>query len=296
MTLGVAMAVWDDKFGRVVAVAGDSRITLGSDAAMDTGIKTYELGGSAALVAAGHALPALMASELTRGLVNGHNRSTPDRRLSFFDTARLCSYFMKQSANQWGASVQALATGFTVKGSPIIARIVVSPGLNRANLLEVRPGSKVALAVGVPQGRRLLLDALERAKRDGRPFVGTALSMLHYMAKNSAPVFRSVGGGISFGCCREQDEAFSWPIVEVEGQRYLRGMQVTDHFREGWPKPEAVPYDEDWCAAADQEVASTAPTEPSYGGRLPGFDIDDISPESLFGTTHEPDFSIVHDE
>src|SRR5262245_33116360 len=111
----------------MVAVAADSRI-MGSGAPLtDAGVKTYELGGRAALVASGNALPPLMAAEITRSIIDNHNRRTPDRLINFADTVRVFSFLMKRTAAEWGADCHVAVAGFRESGAPCLASVRVSP-------------------------------------------------------------------------------------------------------------------------------------------------------------------------
>lgn len=290
MTLGFACAAWTPKDELAVVVAADTRISSNGSPLTDAGVKTYELGGRCAMVASGHALPPMMAAELTRSLVENHNRKTPERKIGFFDTARLASFFLKRAASEQGAVCKVALAGFLKAGAPCVASVVVSPDFNRVAFRPVARGGTIAIPVGEPSGARLLLEAMAAAKRQGRLVIPTAIGILLYTSRHEG-AFRSIGGGISVGACMGAEEHFSWPLVEIDGQRFLRGMNVTEFHRPDWPAPEVVPYDDDWCAEQDQRT-SLAPSEPSYGGTLPGFDIDAIAtPETLFAATQEPDLA-----
>jgi len=86
MSLGFAAAAWIPPIPPFVMVAADSRLSFGDREQSDAGIKTYELGGRSAMVAAGHAIPPIHAAEIVRQRVENHNRHTPDRRMGFYDT------------------------------------------------------------------------------------------------------------------------------------------------------------------------------------------------------------------
>ena len=74
MTLGFAMAAWPEGQDPLVGVVADSRLMQDGTTLSDAGIKTYELGGRSAMVAAGYALPTLISSEFVRPFVENHNR------------------------------------------------------------------------------------------------------------------------------------------------------------------------------------------------------------------------------
>jgi len=174
MTLGFGAAAWTEEGERMVAIAADTRISFGYEHGTDAGVKTYELGGRSAMVASGHALPPMMAAELTRSLVDNHNRRSPERKISFFDTVRLTSFFLKRAADEQGASCRVAAVGFLEGGAPCIASIIVSPGFNRAAFHKIEKGGTSAMPVGDEAGSRLVLEAMAEAKRQKRPTITAA--------------------------------------------------------------------------------------------------------------------------
>jgi hypothetical protein len=132
---------------------------------------------------------------------------------------------------------------------------------------------------------------MAEAKRQKRPTFASALAILRYTAR-LAGAFRTIGGGISVGTCESPADYFSWPVIEIDGSRFLRGMDVTAFYRPGWPAPEVIPYDEAWCAEQDQRIAWLSSPVHTRRGTLPGFDIDAISkPETLFAFHEESDLS-----
>lgn len=290
MTLGFAIAAWPKDGDAIVGVAADTRVSANGAALTDAGMKTYELGGRCAAAVSGHALPPMMAAELTRSFVENHNRRTPDRPVGFIDTARLFGFFLKRAAMEQGASCFISIAGFLSTNRPCLAVATVSPGFNRVAFKKIEPGETAAIPVGEPRAARLLLEAMATARRNGRPVVGTALAMLFYIAQLDG-AFDSVGGGISVGTCLASGSNFSWPIIEIDGRLFLRGMNVTEHHRASWPKPEALAYDQAWCAAEDQRVSSLpeAPLESATPtrGALPSIDLDAITSENLFATHHD---------
>ena len=275
----------------MIAIAADTRISFGDQRSTDAGVKTYELGGRYAMVASGHALPPMMAAELTRSLINNHNRRSPERQISFFDTIRLTSFFLKRAADEQGASCRVAAVGFLEGGAPCIASIVVSPGFNRAAFHKIDKGAKSVMPVGNEIGSRLLLESMAEAKRQNRPTIAAAINVLFYTSRH-AGAFPTIGGGISVGTCMFESDNFSWPIVEINGTKFLRGMDITAAYRLGWPTPEIIFYDEEWCAELDRRVASLSAQPIKPKGKLPGFDIDAIKPETLFTFHAEPDLSV----
>jgi len=120
--------------------------------------------------------------------------------------------------------------------------------------------------------------------------------MLMYIAKNEG-AFGNIGGGLSIGTCTLAHSAFWWPLVEIDGRLFLRGTELTGSHSKHWPAPEKLEYDEAWCATLDRRfdlAGESAPGEAfggtySDGSGLPGFDLDEITAESVFDRHTEPD-------
>jgi hypothetical protein len=102
--------------------------------------------------------------------------------------------------------------------------------------------------------------------------------------------FPSVGGGLSVGSCARSDQHFSWPLVEIEGRRFLRGMDVTEYVRPGWPPAQVVTHDESWCAALDLKLhRNQEPVQDRTEVARGSYDIDALStPETLFQLHDDP--------
>jgi hypothetical protein len=296
MTLGLAGALWRDD-QRAVFVVADSRISLGGGHHMDAGVKTYDLGGPCAVVAAGHALPPLMAADLTRTLVEGHNRKNPEARLTFFTTVKLFSFFAWRAAREQGARSRMAVVGFLEQGEPCIATVTVSPEFNRTNFKKLSPGDVTAIPVGDQAAAQLVLEAMARAKQEGGKVVQTAVGALFYLCKHEG-AFRSVGGGLSVGTCLAPEIHFAWPIVEIDHSLFFRGMDVTSIRGTRAQPPESVDYDEGWFASIEVELASApAPERPEATGTLPGYDIEKaISQENLFAPAAEPNLDLVRSD
>ena len=272
-----------------VLVAADTRLSSAQTTLTDAGIKTYELGGRTVMVAAGHALPVLSAAEIVRAIVENHNRREPSRRMSFYDTCRLLAFFLKRSAEQPGWACEVIIAGFLSSGTPALARVIVSPDRNRVAFFQPEQEGFIAIPVGDFTGKRLLLRGLMAAKRENRSLVASGVGLLWYMSRHPG-AFTSIGGGISVGFCSANDEAFSWPVVEVDGQRFLRGVDVTQYCRPGWPPPIVLLYDESWCSLLDEQVALDAPLVdgfvPEHGS---SYEIDALStPDTLFQMHNDP--------
>lgn len=287
MTLGFAGATWFD--GRpAVVVASDSRVSLPTAVLTDVGIKTYEIGGSSAAVAAGAARPPMMAAEVTRSVIDNHNRRTPERRVNFLDTVRLFGYFLSRTASDKESNEVAVA-GFLSDGTPCLALIRIAPGYKKAGFISCPKDATFVVPVGVPDGKHLLLRSVEAAKKEGRPRFGSPIATLFYMTQHEG-AFGSIGGGLAVGNCMGGQENFTWPIIEIAGRRYLRGIDVTNSYRPNWPPPEVIAYDEPWCAKLDQAVSQMDDdfSPENMGGSIPSLDLHEVDAANVFVMHIEP--------
>jgi hypothetical protein len=288
MSLGFAAAAWIAPNPPLIMVAADSRLSFRDGEPSDTGIKTYELGGQTAMVAAGHAMPAIHAAETVRPIVENHNRHNVPRQMGFYDTTRLLAFFLKRAASPVNATCEIAVAGFLNSEVPAIARIVVSPQRNRVFFQSVDQGIKIAMAVGGSGApSNLLMQGFAASTRENDRIVVTGLSLLWYIAQH--PAFATIGGGLSVGTCSAPDRYFSWPVIEIAGRRFLRGFDVTESYRPTWPEPIRIDYDQTWCIELDQRIALKENVVIPDVVKVSGYDIDSLStPDTLFQTHDDP--------
>ena len=289
MTLGLAVAAWVASDEPAVFLASDTRLMSEGSVLTDTGIKIYDLGGCAAMVAAGNAIPALTAAEIVRPIIENHNRRDPSRKISFVDTCRLAAFFLKRSAEQQHGSCETVVAGFLASGTPALSQIIISPLGNFAAFFECEPSSFIAVPVGADDGKRLLTRGLSAAKRDGRKRIESAVGLVWYMI-NHPGAFPTVGGTVSVGTCEPHSESFSWPIIGIGGHHFLRGVDVTQFYRPSWPSAITISYDESWCSKIDQEVATDPQSGFAIASKYTRYDIDSwfTNPETLFQMHDDP--------
>jgi hypothetical protein len=291
MTMGFAIASLRPDAPREVLVAADSRLSFSTGNHSDTGIKTLEVGGRVVIVAAGHAIPATASAEMTRPIVERHNRELPTRRIGFYDTCRILAFFIKRAAEPHGWSCHVVAAGFLSSGTPALANIVVSPSRNRVSFFQPDPGGVLSIPVGIDDGKRLLLKGLAKATQEGRRVVESGVGLLWYMNRHADPAFMSVGGGLSIGMCGAEESSPSWPIFEIDQHRFYRGLEVSAYARPSWPQPIRFEYDKSWCEILDHEVSKNC--EP-FGDfteiRGGAYEIDAlVTPDTLFATCDDPE-------
>jgi len=230
----------------------------------------------------------MMAAEVTRSVIENHNRRTPEKRINFLDTVRLFGYFLGRTTSENETNEVAVA-GFLADRTPCLALVRMAPSFKKAGFISCPKDATFVVPVGIPEGKRLLLRSVEAAKKEGLPRFGAPVATLFYMAKHEG-AFASVGGGLAVGNCRGDEDNFTWPIVEIAGRRFLRGIDVTDSYRPNWPPPEVIGYDEAWCAKLDQAVALTDDdfSPEKMGGSIPSLDLDEVDATNVFVQSIEP--------
>jgi len=289
MTLGFAIASWEESAGPAVIVAADSRLTSEHATLSDQYVKTYEIGGRSAIIAAGNALPAINAADIVRPVIENHNRHNTEP-MGFYDSVRLFAFFLRRASQGPRWSSQVAVVGFLQSGRPCIAYLVISPNRNRVRFFSVNAGQNKVIPVGNREASQFLLQGLATAHEENRPILQSGVSLLWYMSSHSG-AFDSVGGGLTIGTCTIDNEHFSWPIIEIDGHNFLRGFDVTEYIRPSWPPAIQVHYDQDWCSTLDQQInSSSEPIHEHVTIAGAGYEIDELStPESLFQTHDDPE-------
>jgi hypothetical protein len=288
VTAGIAIASWKDE--ALVLVAADSRVSRDKHVLNDASIKTLEIAKRTGIVFSGPTTPAFVGADMVRTLVRLHRPQPGALSQGFFDVARLLGHFQSQAARNAGAIGETIVAGFYRSGAPGLAQIVITEDRSRIAYFSCPRGGTIALAVGAPEAKRLLLRGLEAAKHEGRRLTMTVVLVLEYMARHKGETFGSVGGQISIGGCSSDAEEFSWPAIEVDGRRYWRGADVTASWNSTWSPPIPIDYDEEWCARLDQEAPSLPC--PMSGDKPRGtavtLDIKSIPSEEVFRIHHDP--------
>jgi hypothetical protein len=228
---------------------------------------------------------------MTRTILRAQSATDAAHRLGFFDTARLLCHFLSLAAENLGEFSETIVAGYFRSGSPGLARIVVDPDRSWVSFQKCDPGGTIALAVGPTEAKRLLLRGMERAKRENRKLVLTALAMLEYMLRHEGKPFMGIGGQLSIGGCDSHSSRFKWPALAVGDRIYWRGMDVTGNWAPEWDPPVHVQYDEAWCAEVDQHGPPLP--SPETGDHLPArsmatLDVAAVAKNELFKIHPDP--------
>lgn len=285
MTVGLALAACSPTTGPVLALLADTRFSFGTAPPVDTGPKLYSLGGRVSAVAAGSAVSALSAAQLTQSVIETHNHQASGP-IGFCDATRIFSFFLRRLCSGTSLHNETVMAGFLQAGRPALAFCHISPAAQRLAFFSAPDNDHVALAVGSVPAKKLLLHGLQRAQTDDRRLVASAASLVWYMSKHQG--HPSIGGGVSCATCDGTDPHWSWPVLEIVGQRFLRGLDVTASYRATWPPPVPIDYDEDWCTSVDKdhEIGEAS----ARAARVKAYNIDDVvSEENLFQLHDDPE-------
>ncbi|WP_031435407.1 Ntn hydrolase family protein [Methylomarinum vadi] len=287
MTIGFGAIAWNEEVGRIVAVAADSRLSHNGNTISDAGVKTFELGGSSAMVVAGNALPAISAADIVRQIVDNHNRKS-DKRMGFYDTTRLLAFFLKRACEPESWCCKATVVGFLDNGLPSLSIVIISKIENSVRFFNVEKGGSIFFPVGTAEACDFIRQGFELAKKEGKSLISTGLSLIYYMSELSA--FPTIGGAISLGCCNYGDQYFSWPHISIDDRLFYRGIDLTENARPTWPMAERIEYDQEWCSKLDVRLhQDVEPIQEVV--TAPGciYQIDDLStPETLFQLHNDP--------
>lgn len=263
MTIGFAMASWlrDDRVR--LHVAADTLISKDDGSYRnENSVKTLDLDDGIAAVFAGSVAPPFIAAEMARGLLRSQMATESAARLGLFDVARLVCHFTRLALSNIGEHSELVLAGYLRSGTPALARILVTEATEateavaRVAWILCPRGGSIAIPVGPPDAKRVLLTSMARAKLEGESIVHAAVGSIEYMMRHQGKVFSRIGGQASLGVCEGVGERFRWPAIILGDRTYWRGMDVTGLWRRELSVPFPLPYDETWHAETDQRAAS----------------------------------------
>ena len=291
MTIAIAYALREEPESVGFWLAADARLTLDRTLSVtDTFVKTIDLVDGVAMVIAGGTLPSTAAAELIRPLVNGHNRTPGQERVSFYDICRSFAYFARRIYLESGSETEsdAVLCGFYRDGSPGLAHFRLKAGV--AHFYKPPRGGRCGVVIGDVTLRPLVELAISRARARGNGFDGV-MSLLYTIIKHGGKPYRSVGGGIAFGYCEGPDQPVQWPTVEIDDEIFLRGIHVNQFMQTSWKTPFKVALNQDFATDIERELDELNGASPA---RLlddrprASWPIDGARVEDLFKFTSDP--------
>ena len=234
MTIATAFATTHG--GGVVGVLSDSRLSWPREGVhASAAVKSHELANNVIAVSAGYSVVANTAAELTRSLMS---ESARDRDADLWTTVRTFAFFSRLIRSELTPacnerkidmpSNEFAIAGFYRDGSPGLATIHLGGENEKVCFFRPREERELACAViGEPSLKDLVYKAYIDAVQ-GRLFqemIDDVASVIWYLISSQATHTATIGGGLSFGLCFSGRRA-SWPMIDVSGQLFYRGMPV----------------------------------------------------------------------
>jgi hypothetical protein len=235
MTIATAYAYVSKDHRHMVGVMADARLSWRDADPADIAVKTHELAPRIAAVSAGTALVGPAAAELTRSLV-GTTLARDGRQVSLWGATRLFAHFarvvqraLREARSDHVENEFALA-GFYERGSPGVAWIQLSAKEERVSFWRPRREELASVVIGESSVKDLIQAAYQpraaQLESTGHGGHDSLASAFWYVISSEAENLQGIGGGLAAGHCL--DKAFVWPLVEIKGQRFYRGIPVSD--------------------------------------------------------------------
>jgi hypothetical protein len=278
-----------------VSVFADTRLTINNSRTFDYFLKTRPLGPRTTVLAAGPSHPFVVAAELARPFIehtSAERRKKGLRSFTMWQEAGLYLDWAWYSYVKFGRSGEQgiLIAGFFGNDLPGIVQAIFRESEIDIQLFvptEDQPAIRVLGAS--PEYHPIITEAIRRSWQSHS--VTPALSAFLYLCKHEG--VHQIGGGVTFGVCRASSEGFAWPIFELDGRRFHRGLEIDETFPFRNLSVQKVKYDSSLFAELEQQHAAT-PFAPLVGFRAralwkPGLHMG----VPLFHTEEEP--SWLHD-
>jgi len=264
LALGVASRAMDDAPERSqVYVMADSRLSF-DEWSLDRCFKAVTLGVRSAAVAAGGFVPFVLAVEGARPFIIANAEDRAKRGLSplsVWSEASFVWLHLELIFDQYRQFVSSgrsviIVAGFFSDNTPGLIRLEREGTHRQILVFRPAPGQRAHVVVGTETYAPIVKEAIRRsAPPDGNGFHDVA-SVMWDIIKHQGEPARSVGGGLSFGFAKGDSSYFYWPILELEGQRFIRGLQYPPNPR--WPNSIPIQYDPALFATLERSHASQA--------------------------------------
>jgi hypothetical protein len=256
-----------------IYVAADSRLTVDADRShfLDYYIKTLSLGERSAAVAAGDPIPFSLAVEGTRPFLAVNAADRVKRGLppmGVFAEASLVYLHLEMLFDQYRelvaeAHVAIIVAGFFSDNTPGLVRIERKADHRQILVFRPPPGGRAYAVVGVESYTPIVKEAIARSRTPEGNGYHDVVSVLWDAIKHQGTPTKTIGGSISFGFCQNSMSAFQWPIIDIEGNTFARGLRYPRVPQ--WPAPIRIEYNPVLFAALERENAE----RPFFTGDLP---------------------------
>jgi hypothetical protein len=239
MTIATLYAHFANKQDGAIGVMAGSRLSWRSGAYADTAVKTHELDRRTLAISAGLGIVGITAAELTRSILAQtyeHAKIFP----GLWASVRVFTHFARMVRKELfcahedrdGPEVadnEFAIGGFYEDETPGIATIIMTKHENSVSFRRPYPGAELACTViGDYSAKDIVYAAYLEAARREMDFHEYVASAFWYLISSQSESMRGIGGGLSIGICLQR-EGFRvmWPMVEVNGVKYYRGVPIS---------------------------------------------------------------------
>jgi len=245
-------------------------------------------------VVAGNALSVASAVELTRGIVDDHNRLRPESPINFYSTVRLFSFFLNRIEQQspWSEGCEVALSGFLSNGVPALAKVCTGPSRRaEVHVYAHQAAGSLFLFVGQREGKEQIFSAVGRALEFGAgDWIQRAVGTIAYLCEHEGE--RTIGGAPAVAFCAREG-VLQWPLVVMNERTYLRGFDISamSPATEPYPGDERlhVHYEQSWHARVDQN-RPRVPVRRDQGCASVSWFVDAwVPPEDAFNWKVEPE-------
>lgn len=218
----------------------DSRLTFDKQH-LDNYIKTVTLGPRSAAVGAGTSIPFALAAEATRPILawnearyREEKRFPPSLLTEIWYLNSYLGLFFDEYVDvslETATETIIVVAGFFSDNTPGLARIVRRQDRRldikseqEISIWRPRPGGRAYVVIGDASQVPVMAEAVRRSRPpQGRSFHDFG-SVLWDIIKDTSKATSKIGGGLAFGFVGATDTLFHWPIVDIEGRFYCRGL------------------------------------------------------------------------
>ena len=216
----------------------DSRLSWRGGSYADMAVKTHELDHRTIAASAGLGIVGITAAELTRsilGQTDAHSGQSPGLWLSVRVFAHFASIIRDElriaHEERGGPAVadnEFAIAGFFEDGTPGVATLLMAKSGSAVSFRRPREDAELAcVVIGESSVKDLVYFTYLEAAKKNVDFHEPVASAFWYLISAGSESMRGIGGGLAIGICL-QDPRFrmTWPLVEVDGVRYYRGVPV----------------------------------------------------------------------
>jgi hypothetical protein len=303
----IAACAWRHRQGRALVAFADSRLSL-QDGSTDVFIKCIGLTRrSVALIAGSSTLPAITALEGARDHLLGSEALSIGYGVPRPSLLEELGEFMRFFALQYGAlanvrpvECETILAGYFADESPGLIKVSFAPDRREIAIFRpTRPGFAV-VAGGHREFAPLATEAIRRtlATEDGTHLINRTASVFWDAIRHEGLPAAGIGGGINIGVSQriggQAAGIWQWPIVQIEGQKFFRGIPIRDPLAEEDISRVVVEHDPHLFGMLERMHSETAFPSTYPDPILVGVAVGDSAPE--FRSSNVPEWRLSQAE